>query len=382
MPETVLYTICYSDYYGTQQNVVSTVRSLDRSRYRPVVAAPYGEHFVRELERSDTEFVDLPFLNLFDVKTAAGIAAAARRRRASIIHAHLGISTLLSLAASRMAGGVPVVATRHFIKDRYSTISNPLTYNVFRKTYISMDRMLKKVIFVSEAARKSVEKREGDLGEKGVVIPNAIDVENSPRRDRQSRKKIEEIRTRAGVPQEKFVVISLSRLSPEKDIPTLLRAASLLKKQGKDFFFIITGDGPMKRELEKTARELDVHDCVKFTGFITEKETLISASDAFVLCSSVDSFGISVLEAMAGCVPAISARGGGPLEIITEGEDGLFFPPGDSEELAGLLSRLAEDENFARRLAENGSARAADFDERKITTRIQEVYDEVLEGTK
>ena len=378
MPETVLCTICFSDYYGAQRNVASTARSLDPSRYRTVVAAPHGDHFFRALQQAGADTVELPFRNLFDSRTTLGIAAAARRHRASLIHAHLGISTLLSLAASRLAGGIPVIATRHFVTDRYSTISSPLIYNAYRNMYKAMNRGLRKIIFVSEAARNSVAAREGPFAGRDTVIPNGVPIDGIPRRDRQSPAELRQIRSSLGIPPDRFSVVSLSRLAPEKDLHTLLRAAAILEKKNGGFFFTIAGEGPMRDDLTRAAGDLHLRHCVNFTGFVLDKEPLLRSADAGVLCSSIDSFGISVLETMAAGVPTISALGGGPLEIISDNINGLFFPPGDAQALASLLLRLRDDPPLAARLADAGATRAQDFDERKVTARLMDLYDEVL----
>nr|HOO56589.1 glycosyltransferase family 4 protein [bacterium] len=135
MPSTVLYTVCYSDFYGTQRNILATARKLDPERFTPLVAAPGGEMFFSELKKENIPVVEMPFTNVADTGTIIAIRRLINQNNVAIIHAHLGISTFLSLAASTVADGVPVISTRHFIEDRYSTLRSRLKYTAYLNMY-------------------------------------------------------------------------------------------------------------------------------------------------------------------------------------------------------------------------------------------------------
>lgn len=378
MPETVLYTLCDSAFYGTQRNVLSTARRLDPARYRPVVAAPRREPFFRLLEAAGVETFDIPFKKISDALSAAALGRLIRRRNVKLVHAHLGVSTFLSLAAASLTG-VPVIATRHFIEDRYTTIRSPFLFKTYRGVYSRMNSRLKRVIFVSEAVRRAIESREGGLGGRGIVIPNGVDLLEGPLKEELSPEDLESARDRLGVPPGVFLAVTLSRLAPEKGLDTLVRAAALLKNSEKfRFLFLVAGEGPLRGALERQARELAVHDSVRFAGYITDARELLAAADAFVLCAHAEPFGISILEAMAAGIPAVITGAGGPLEIITDHESGLFFEPGDASGLAAQLVRLASDIELRARLVRGARERVTVFDERGIALRIQQVYDEVI----
>jgi len=377
LPRTVLYTVCFSDFYGTQRNVFAAARRLDPNRYRPIVAAPEGDFF-NVLKESGIAAIPLPFKGVADFSTALALRRIIRDNKVSLVHAHLGISAVLSLLASGMAGGVPVIATRHFIDHRYSTIKNKLLYNVYRLLYIGMNARLKRVIFVSEAVRRGVESREGSLGDRGVVIYNSVDLSEGLNRLNMAAGDIEVLKAAFGAPPGCFLVVTLSRLVAEKRIDTLLEAAAALKEKGGRYFFLIAGDGPLRCELEEKAGRLGVRDSVRFLGYVKEARELAAAADAFALPAEAEPFGIAVIEAMAAGTPVVAARAGGPLEIINEGVNGLFFSPGDSIDLAEKLSTLAGDSVLRNSIAVNARTRAGDFDEREIALKIQYVYDQVL----
>jgi glycosyltransferase involved in cell wall biosynthesis len=75
--------------------------------------------------------------------------------------------------------------------------------------------------------------------------------------------------------------------------------------------------------------------------------------------------------------PIIAAAAGGPLEIVTDGTDGLLTPPGDAEALASAMNRLADDPDLGRRLVEAARAKAHRFAPEVAATATQAVYDRV-----
>ncbi len=376
MQHTVLYTVCFSDFYGTQRNVLSTASRLDSTRYRPLVAAPHGAAFFKALKSAGVKVFPLPFENVFDIGTAYSLSRIIRRENVSLVHAHLGISTVLSLTASTMSGGVPVIATRHFIEDRYATIKNRVLYFSYMKMYRSINARLKRVIFVSEAVRRGVEMREGPLGKRGIVIHNGVNISEVAVKKNLEKSEIGRIRELYGVPADSFLVVTLSRLVPEKGLDVLMETAVMLKEKG--YYFIVAGDGPLREKLHDKIKELNVGDNVRLTGYVETSRDLMAAADAFVLAAHAEPFGIALIEAMASGTPVVAARAGGPLEIIVEGESGLFFEPGVSYDLAAKLTMLKNDTVLSERLAEGAKERTRDFDERTIACRIQSVYDDIL----
>jgi glycosyltransferase involved in cell wall biosynthesis len=357
--------------------VLSTASCLDPARYTPIVAAPRGDRFFQALDSAGVRTVPLPFSGITDIGTVASLRRFILDNDVALIHAHLGISTILSLAASELAGGIPVVATRHFIGDRYTTIGNKALYNIYLEMYRRVNSALKRVIFVSEAVRRGVQDREGDLGSKGIVIYNGIGLQGRPTGGKNDGETAR-LRERYGATPDSFFVVTLSRLVAEKGLVTLIGAAAELKNDKSDFHFVIAGDGPQCADLGRQAENAAVSASVHFAGYVEYTASLLAAADVFVLCAHAEPFGIAVLEAMAAGAPVIAARSGGPLEIIREGGSGLFFEPGDSKDLAKKIRLLDGDTEMRRRLSRGAISRVADFDESLLANRMQDVYDDVL----
>ena len=88
-------------------------------------------------------------------------------------------------------------------------------------------------------------------------------------------------------------------------------------------------------------------------------------------------FGQVVVEGMAAGLPVIASAGGGPLEVITDGVDGLLCPPGDVHALAKQLQRIAGDEALRRRLGTAARRRAEDFTPERIAAAVELVWHSV-----
>ncbi len=378
-PAAVLYVVCDSDLYGTQRNILSAARRLDPARHMPLVASPPRGRFTDALRAERIPHFPVPLANLRDASSVAALRNIIATENVAIVHAHLGISAFLSLAAARLSGNPPVVATRHFIEDRYATISNPALKRLYTRIYARMNKRFARVIFVSEAVRSAIERREGALGERGVVIPNGIDILRGPFKEELLPEDSERIRDRFGVPPGRFLVSTLSRLAPEKGLDTLLETAAVLERAfpGR-FHFIVAGEGPLRESLPSAAAALNVSASVTLAGYVDNPGELLAASDAFVLCSRAEPFGIALLEAMAAGLPCVAAGAGGPLEIISDNDSGLFFAPGDARGLASRLLDIEADLSLRERLVRGARARVVNFDERSLSLLLASVYDDAL----
>jgi glycosyltransferase involved in cell wall biosynthesis len=177
---------------------------------------------------------------------------------------------------------------------------------------------------------------------------------------------------------EKTVITCVSRLRPRKGHKYLLEAFSLIKNQFTNVELRIVGDGEMREELEKQARELQLNNVV-FLGRRTDIAELLSQSDIFVLPTTSDTLPISVIEAMLAGQAIITTYCGGIPEIIQDQQTGLIVNPADSKQLAEKLQQLLQDETLRRNLADN----ARSFAQNHLTisnmvTKIEQVYFSLL----
>lgn len=153
-------------------------------------------------------------------------------------------------------------------------------------------------------------------------------------------------------------LLFLSRLHPKKNIPLLLQALHLARARGAHLTLTIAGAGTpaYRAELEREVEALSLSNVVRFVGEVhgPEKEALLRASDAFVLLSSQENFGIAVAEALAAGLPVVISDQVAIAPAVAEAGAGLVVPL-DSDTAAAALISIASDP--ARRLAMGRRAR-------------------------
>ena len=134
---------------------------------------------------------------------------------------------------------------------------------------------------------------------------------------------------------------SVSRLDFGKNIDTIFRAISLLKKKKENLKFILFGDGPELLKLQNLAKELDIEPNVEFRGAIKfeERSKVFSEIDVFIMSSSIEGGPLSILEAMASGRPIISTNVGDVRNRVEIDSNGYILnSTEDFNELAQKIS--------------------------------------------
>ena len=160
--------------------------------------------------------------------------------------------------------------------------------------------------------------------------------------------------------QEGDVVLGiLARLTPVKDIPTLLRAFARARENNPRLKLLIGGDGEDTAKLKALAKQLGLGSSVSFMGWVTDVSHFFAACDIDVLCSISESFPYSILEGIREGCAVITSDVGGMRRLIDQGESGYIFQPKDVETFASYILELSLDADKRRRFAENLYAKAS-----------------------
>lgn len=167
-----------------------------------------------------------------------------------------------------------------------------------------------------------------------------------------------------------------ARLSPVKDIPTLLKAFA---KAPKNLKLILAGDGEDTDSLAVLAKELGINERVTFAGWVSDMDSFYRALDVNLLTSLSETFPYALTEGARRHCATIASRVGGVPVLIDHGVNGLLFDPGDVDTLAAHLTDLAGDAEKRERLATALFEKAKrDFSLEATITRQMEIYELVL----
>ncbi|MCL4512189.1 MAG: glycosyltransferase family 4 protein [Bacteroidetes bacterium] len=176
-----------------------------------------------------------------------------------------------------------------------------------------------------------------------------------------------EVRAELSIPADAVLVGMVGRMSPGKGHEEFLKAAkNLIESSDLNLRFLITGSASYGEEayatkIRELAEELDVNKVTRFTGFRKDVPRLLSALDVLAFPSHEESFGLTLLEAMAMKLPVVASGNAGVLDIVVDGETGILVPPENYQSLAEGISRLARDPRMRREYGDAGRKRVEEF---------------------
>ncbi|MBA7507576.1 N-acetyl-alpha-D-glucosaminyl L-malate synthase [subsurface metagenome] len=207
------------------------------------------------------------------------------------------------------------------------------------------------------------------------IVPNGIDLsefDNLPERG--------EFRKKYGLNDSQKLILYLGRIHKTKGLDLLAKAFAGLSKKLDDTKLVIVGpDDGYLPSLKKLIAELEISDKVLFTGPLYESEKLRAYVDAdiYVLPSSYEIFGITVLEAMACGIPVIVTDCCGIAEVI-DGRAGLVVPY-DKERLSDAVLCMLSDDKMRQQFGEKGKLLVREkFNWQKIAEQVEGIYQAIL----
>jgi glycosyltransferase involved in cell wall biosynthesis len=273
-----------------------------------------------------------------------------RAWRMEVVHTHDDKPLLYGAAAARLARVPRRIHTRH-----------GRGYGVTRRQRALIGlaaRLTDRFVCVSEdGARLSV--AEGVSSRRVATIWNGIDV----------------ARFAYAGPSPDGPAVTVARLSPEKDVETLVRAAALVARDDPAFRLEVAGDGPCLPALRQVIAGLGLGERVRLLGEVRDVPGLLARASLFVLPSLSEGISLTLLEAMARGLPAVATRVGGTPEVVLDGQTGLLVPPADPAALARAILRVRRDPAAGRRLGVDGRQRVeAEFDVRRMVARYEALY--------
>lgn len=209
------------------------------------------------------------------------------------------------------------------------------------------------------------------------TIHNALDLQ-SPKVTEVQRGDL--IRSSLGIKKSDCMFLFCGRLEKQKGLYTLLDSLNLTLVKCPNAKLVIVGDGTLENDLKKYVVDKKLSENVIFAGWQSEVSDYYAASDAFVMSSIWESFGLVFLEAMNYSKPVIASRTQGIPEVVTEGETGYLCAVNNAKEFSQKMILLAEDENKRIQLGLAGKAKLQNkFAFSKFIDSHLDLYTEVAE---
>jgi sugar transferase (PEP-CTERM/EpsH1 system associated) len=339
------------DVGGQEKLLVELARHVNRDRFAMTfVSLGHRGAVADELEACGASVVALENPSGLKPGLILRLARLFGRLRPSVVHTHDNRALVYGVPAARLARVPRVIHTRH----GRNAGSTPRQVGLVRL----LCRLVDEYVCVSRDA-EALSLLEGIPAAKLRTIYNGIDLE----------------RFAFSGPCTEGPVVTVARLSPEKGVDNLVRAASIAMQQVPELLFQVAGDGPCLVELRQMIAELGLAGKLSLLGMVRDIPDLLARVCLFVLPSRSEGVSLTLLEAMARGLPVVATRVGGTPEVVEDGVTGLLVPSEDLDRLAEAILQLRCNPETAKRMGEEGRRRVESlFDVRRMVADYEALY--------
>jgi len=340
---------------GVPRHVVDLASHLDPARFEVEILAGRGEPgegslweeaAARGLVTHRVEALQRAAHPVRDVLALAALYRRIKQGHYDVVHTHISKAGVLGRLAAKWAAAPAIVHTYHGKVEELEG-GSPAS-----RVYVACERRVARaahaLIGVSEAIEEHLLGMGVGTAEQYRVIPNGIDLEWFGPEAEWPRPE--------GLHGQPLIgcVCSLTR---EKGVDVLLRAMGPLVQSYPQLQLCVVGDGPLRAELEREARQLGVGEHVVFAGIAPDVRPWLAAFDLFVLPSRTEGTPRALLEAMAMGTAVVATRTGGTPEIVENGVTGVLVEPEDASDLGRGIGGMLGDATRREALAEAGHER-------------------------
>jgi glycosyltransferase involved in cell wall biosynthesis len=190
-----------------------------------------------------------------------------------------------------------------------------------------------------------------------------------------SSKTAENARLELSLPHDVTVVMTIAKLTPQKDLESFLYMACHVLGLRSSVMFLIAGTGPEEDALKKLSAKLNLQTAVRFLGFQSDVSSLLAASDIFVLTSQWEGLPRVVLEAMGAGKPVVAAAVSGVPELVVNDSTGFLVPRESPAKTAEAVVRLIDNPILRQQLGAAGQLRLSEhFSEDALAGKLLDTY--------
>lgn len=363
----VLHVIDRLAMGGTQNLLLRSLAELERRGVESHVCVLASEQTTDDGTRDlvSPTYLDFPG----DYRNPLAVRGCVRqlcqlidRLQPDIVHSYLWVSDYVS---ARAVGSSAIDHVCHIVDRRDWQASDRWVHRVRKHmTQRAFTRAGTRFVAVSQAAKDFACEHMAYSPENVAVAANGIDWKQFADVDSRSNR------------AELLILGTAGRVEHEKGHHYLLEAVRQLVQQDFPVELRITGEGPLKADLESFVDEHGLQDRVTFLGWVPSVTDFYREIDLFVV-PSVNAEGLptTILEAMAtGCV-VVASDVGGAGEAIRDGIDGCLVPSRDVESLVSVIKKLGTDPEALSRMGESARLRIQEyFTTKKMVDVICETY--------
>ncbi len=367
-PVRVCFMIDNLDFGGTETQLLTLIRRLDRSKVEPYLCLLDGQtEQSRALLPKDCRTLRLGVKSLCHPSTlrrAWQFVRFLRRERIDVLQVHFSDSTHFGVPLARLARVPYVIRTRRNLGYRQSATE--------RRLGRLLGPMIDATIANCGACRQAVIEQERARPESVVVLENGVDLGSFTAIDPR----------KADANLRRATVGMVANLRPIKAPEVFIHAAKLLEADHPNVDFRIAGTGNEKGAMQVIEAN-GMTDRFTLAGRVDDVASFLAGLDVAVLTSRSEGLSNSVIEYMAAGLPVVATAVGGNVELIEDGVSGLLVPPDDPQAVADAVDCLLRDPPLAVRMAAAARARVVEQNSlQAMVLRHETFYANLVEDGK
>jgi 1,2-diacylglycerol 3-alpha-glucosyltransferase len=183
-----------------------------------------------------------------------------------------------------------------------------------------------------------------------------------------------------GIPTDKKLLLSVSRVAFEKNIPAIIVAYALLRQSRDDIHLVIAGEGPAKNQCVALAVKLKLGKSISFVGYLDRSTQLVDCyhvADIFVFSSKTETQGLVLPDAIASGTAVVSVAEMGNKDVLTE-ELGVKIAEGCPTDFSTKISEVLEDPALYTNLVNTTIAYAREWGPLTLAKKMHAYYTKVF----
>jgi glycosyltransferase involved in cell wall biosynthesis len=365
-PISILYFSNSTARGGAEEHVLTLLREVDRKLFQPGLVCPAVcvEKLGADIP-NDVRVFPLTLQKPYEWNALA-LRRILHQEKVGILHSHhFGAS----LAASPVgwASGVPVMIETPHIREAWRRGLIKRHFIVDRVVGRCVDRY----IAVSEANARYLVNEKGLPARKVEVIQNGCDLKKFD----IGRAPVRGIRESLGFGEDDPILLALGRLEVQKGHRFLLEAHARVLREFPNARLICVGEGVLRAKLEEMARQLGIHEHVRFVGFQSNVADWLALADISVLPSLFEGLPLVAIESLAAGRAMVATDVDGTAEVVVNEKTGLTVSPENVPELVNAILRLLRQPDLRRQLAQAGRQWVVEhFSQEQQIRKTQELY--------
>ena len=367
---------------GVKKHIEYIVSNIDKSKFEIIGAFPYenvqerwgkkGENEYRHFfEESSLKYyiIDIPHgIDFFkDLKAIIKLRKILKNEKSDILHCHSSMAGFIGRIAGKLSKVPSIIYTPHTV---YYAWLKGLKKHIFYFAEKFLTKFTDVIIAVSPSEEEYLKKTLKT--DKVIRVNNGIDFDEI---EKFKCNKLQ-IKKELNIPENRKTILTISRLSPPKDVFTILKAIKIVYSYYKNFVLLIAGDGEEKEEMQDFVKNENLTENVKFLGWREDIYNLICISDISILSSKREGLPYAVLEPSAFGKPVIGTYTTGIKDCIVHNETGFLFPVGDYNMLSKYILELLQNEKKCKRFGEKAKEFVKkNFNLKNMINSLEEIYE-------